>query len=148
MLKNILKTTLKSQKGMTLIEIMVVVTIIASISGFIAVKVIDKQAEANIKLTKTGMETVSGVLDQYKLDNYRYPTTDQGLDALVSKPSTGKVPKNYPSNGYIKKKSLKDAWDEPYLYSSDGRTFTISSKGPDQEEGTDDDISSDELDEE
>lgn len=143
-----IKRILKSQAGMSLIEIMVVVTIIASISGFIAVKVIDKQAEANIKLTKTGIATVSGVLDQYKLDNYRYPTTDQGLEALVKKPSSGKIPKNYPSQGYISKKTLKDAWDEPYSYTSDGRTFTITSNGPDLEEGTEDDISSDELDEE
>jgi general secretion pathway protein G len=141
-----MKKLLKSQRGMTLIEIMVVLVLIAGIGSIAAVAVKDRQVKGQINITKASITALSNALDQYRLDNYRYPTTDQGLKALVEKPSSGKVPKNYPSNGYLSKKKLPtDAWDEDFRYESDGRSFTIKSNGPDLEEGTEDDISSDDI---
>ena len=114
-----MKKILKSQSGMTLIEIMVVVAIIAGITGLIAVNVVGRQEKANIQLTKTQISNVMGALDQYKLDNHSYPSSDQGLDALVNKPSSGKVPKGYPEGGYIKKLP-RDAWGQDFSYASPG----------------------------
>jgi len=139
-----MKKILSNQSGMTLIEIMVVVAIIAGITGLIAVNVVGRQEKANIQLTKTQISNVMGALDQYKLDNHSYPSTEQGLDALVNRPSSGKVPKNYPDGGYIKKLS-DDAWGNPFSYASPGshgNPVEVWSMGPDGEEDTGDDIKS------
>lgn len=135
---------LNNEKGMTLIEIMVVVAIIAGITGLIAVNVVGRREKANIDLTKTQISNLMGALDQYKLDNYVYPSTEQGLDALVSKPSSGRVPANYPEDGYIKKLP-KDGWGGEYSYSSPGthgNAVEVWSAGPDGQDGNDDDINS------
>lgn len=135
---------LKSQAGMTLIEIMVVVAIIAGITGLIAVNVVGRQDEANKKLTKTQISNILNALDQYKLDNHKYPTTDQGLEALVEKPSSGTIPKNYPEEGYLKGDSVpSDAWGSEFTYSypgTNGHKIEICSLGPDGEEETGDEI--------
>lgn len=141
---------LKSNAGMTLIEIMVVVAIIAGITGLIAVNVVGRQKKANVQLTKTQISNLLNAFDQYKLDNNSYPSTEQGLDALVSKPSAGKVPKNYPEDGYMKKVP-KDAWGNALNYASPGshgQEVEIWSNGPDEQDETDDDVKSWELEEE
>ncbi|MBI4412377.1 MAG: type II secretion system major pseudopilin GspG [Deltaproteobacteria bacterium] len=139
-----LKRLFKNEAGMTLIEIMVVVAIIAGITGLIAVNVIGRKEKANIDLTKTQISNVMNALDQYKLDNHAYPSTEQGLDALVEQPSTGRVPENYPEDGYLKKVP-KDGWGTEFGYASPGthgNKVEIWSGGPDGEEGTEDDINS------
>lgn len=144
------KQVLKSNAGMTLIEIMVVVAIIAGITGLIAVNVVGRQEKANIQLTSTQISNVMGALDQYRLDNHRYPSSEQGLDALVHKPSSGTVPKSYPDGGYIKKVP-KDAWGQEFSYASPGNhgnKVEVWSAGPDGEEDTEDDVKSWETDEE
>jgi len=135
---------LKNQRGMTLVEIMVVVAIIAGIAALVGVSVFGNKEKANAKLTKTQMSTIEQALKTYRLDNNRYPTTDQGLAALVEKPTSGKVPEDYPEEGYLDEVP-KDAWGNEYNYASPGShggKMEIWSNGPDQEEGTDDDITS------
>lgn len=135
---------LKNQVGMTLIEIMVVVAIIGGITALVAVKVTASRERANIQLTKTQMSNLLGALDQYKLDNHRYPSTEQGLSALKEKPSSGTVPKDYPDGGYVKK-IPQDPWDGDFNYSSPGthgEDVEIWSNGPDGEQDTADDIKS------
>ena len=127
---------------MTLIEIMVVVAIIAGITGLIAVNVVGRQKKANIDLSKTQISNIMDTLDQYNLDNHQYPTNDQGLDALVHKPSSGQVSENYPEEGYMKKVP-KDSWGHEFNFAnpgSHGNKIEIWSNGPDGQEGTDDDI--------
>lgn len=144
-----LKKLFKSQAGMTLIEIMVVVAIIAGITGLVAVNVVGQREKANMKLTKTQISNVMGVLDQYKLDNHVYPSTEQGLEALVTKPSSGTTPQDYPEDGYMKKVP-KDSWGKDFSYASPGshgNKVEVWSSGPDGEDDTDDDIRSWELDE-
>lgn len=141
------KKILKNQKGMTLIEIMVVVAIIAGITGLIAVNVVGRQEKANIQLTETQISNIMNALDQYRLDNHSYPSTEQGLEALTKKPSIGKTPKYYPDGGYLKKLP-KDAWGEEFLYASpgnNGNRVEIWSKGPDTQEDSEDDIKSWEI---
>lgn len=139
-----MKKLLKSQAGMTLIEIMVVVAIIAGITGLIAVNVLGSKDKANIDLTVTQISNVMSALDQYKLDNHKYPSTEQGLESLVKKPSSGTVPKYYPEGGYLKKLP-KDAWGNDFSYASPGthgEAVEIWSSGPDNEPDTEDDVKS------
>ena len=138
-----------SEKGMTLIEIMVVVAIIAGITGLIAVNVVGRQEKANIQLTKTQISNLLSALDQFKLDNHRYPSNEQGLDALVNKPGSGELP-NYPEDGYMKKVP-KDAWGEDFSYASPGshgNKIEVWSNGPDSVAENEDDIRSWDMDEE
>ena len=144
------KRFLKNEQGMTLIEIMVVVAIIAGITGLIAVNVIGRRDKANIDLTKTQMENILNALDQYKLDNHTYPSNEQGLDSLVEKPTSGKIPQYYPDGGYLKKPP-KDAWGNEFGYAmpgTHGNKVEVWSAGPDGEEETEDDITSWESEEE
>ena len=144
------KKFFRSELGMTLIEIMVVVAIIAGITGLFAVSVIGRKGEADIKLTKTQISNVLSALDQYRLDSHRHPSTEQGLDALVHKPSSGIVPKSYPDGGYMKKVP-KDSWGLDFNYASPGshgNDVEVWSNGPDGEPDTEDDVKSWEIEEE
>jgi general secretion pathway protein G len=79
------------------------------------------------------MKNISSTLKQYRLDCGQYPTTEQGIEALITKPTAGAECKNYAPGGYLEKKTApKDAWDMDYLYTSDGQTFEIKSLGADK----------------
>jgi general secretion pathway protein G len=124
----------RSESGFTLIELMVVILIIGLLATIVVQNLrgaTDKakriKAEADISSFKTA-------LDRYYLDNGSYPTTDQGLPALVSAPSTGKVPSDYPDGGYIEK-IPSDPWNNPYVYQSDGNSYVLKSYGADGVEG-------------
>ena len=136
---------LKLIRGFTLIEVMVVVVIIGMLAGLVGVNVFSRLEKAKIQSATTQMYNISQALDNFKLDNGFYPTTEQGLDALVNKPSFGKQAKAYPDGGYLKQRSVpRDPWDESYSYLSPGinnpNSYDIWSMGPDGEEGTGDDI--------
>jgi len=117
----------KKQSGFTLIEIMVVVAIIAILGAVVVPKIMDNPA-------KTDIGTLGAALDLYKLDNFSYPSTSQGLEALVEKPSGDPEPANWKSGGYIKKLN-QDPWGRDYVYQSDGGSFEIVSLGRDGAEG-------------
>ena len=90
------------QAGMTLIEIMVVITILGLIATVVTVNVLDRLDQAKVETTKTQMRGLESALDNYRRDNGVYPSTEQGFSALVEKPSIGRVPKRYPKSGYLK----------------------------------------------
>lgn len=139
----------QSQAGMTLIEIMVVIAIIAGLAGIIGVSVFGQRDKANIENTSIQVSNLMDALNLYKLDNNRYPSTEQGLEALVTKPSVGKEPKNYPPDGYLKKIPT-DAWGNEFQYASPGthgEKIEIWSCGPDEECDNEDDVVSWEGDE-
>jgi len=128
---------LKSERGMTLIEIMVVVAIIGGILAVVAVNVLDYFDESKVETTKIQMKNIESALDQFKRRHGFYPTTEQGLAALVEKPTTGKIPENYPNDGYIKK-IPKDSWGNDFIFTSpgsSGRQYEIISLGRDGQEG-------------
>lgn len=112
-----------TQKGFTLLEIIVVVAIIAILAAYIAPKVAGRVDDARISKAKSDIRVLESSLELYKLDNFNYPTTEQGLQALVSKPS-GDNAKNWREGGYIKKLN-KDPWGNDYQYQIPGSNGEI-----------------------
>jgi len=130
------KISSTKQQGFTLIEIIVVVVIIGILATFVAPKFMGKTDTARITKAKSDILSLESALDLYKLDNFTYPTTDQGLDALISKPTSDPEPTNWQKGGYIKKLQ-KDPWQREYMYLSPGEhgEVDIYSLGADGVEG-------------
>ena len=101
------------QAGFTLIEVMVVIVILAILAGLVVPKVVGQSDKARVKTTETALSTTSNAIDMFKVDNGRYPTTQEGLEAL-NKPPQGA--KNWPEGGYIKGGFPKDGWDNDLQY--------------------------------
>lgn len=104
-----------SQRGFTLIEIMVVVVILAILATFIVPNIMGAPGEARITKAHHDIRVIENALERYKLDNYRYPTTEQGLQALVTRPTTPPIPENWKPGGYLKELP-EDPWGRPYQY--------------------------------
>lgn len=131
-----MKANIKQQQGFTLIEIIVVIVIIGILATFVAPKFLGRTDDARITKAKNDIVALESALELYKLDNFSYPTTDQGLEALITKPSSDPVPGNWKAGGYIKKLE-KDPWQREYLYLSPGEhgEIDIYSLGADGIEG-------------
>lgn len=131
-------------KGFTLIELMVVLVILGVLAAIIAPKIMDRPDEARIIAAKQDISSLVQALKLYRLDNIRYPSTEQGLQALVTKPTLEPVPENWKSGGYVERLP-KDPWGNDYLYLNPGRhgDIDVYSTGPDGQaggEGNDADI--------
>jgi general secretion pathway protein G len=126
----------RRMEGFTLIEIMVVVVILGILAALIVPNIMDRPDMARVTKTKQDLRALQTALNLYRLDNYRYPTTDQGLEALVEKPSVEPLPPAYRKGGYLERMP-KDAWGHPYLYLSPGvhGEVDISSLGADGQPG-------------
>ena len=113
--------TLNSRKqgGFTLIEIMVVVVILGILAALVVPQVMNRPDQAKVTVAKGDIKAIGAALDMYKLDNYAYPSTQQGLDALVEKPGGNPQPKNWNRDGYLKRVP-KDPWGNEYQYLSPG----------------------------
>ena len=131
----------KGQDGFTLLEIIVVVVILGILAAIVAPKFIGRTEDARITEARIQMRNFETALKLYKLDNHVYPTTAQGLEALVSKPTVGTEVKNYRTGGYMAQSRIpEDPWRNPYIYISPGShgDFDIISLGADGLEGGDD----------
>jgi len=126
-------------EGFTLLEILIVITILGILASVIAVRVMDRPGEARALAAKMDINTLENALKLYKLDNAAYPSTDQGLQALVEKPSVGRIPKNWRDGGYLEKGVVpKDPWGYDYFYMSPGvrlKDYDLWTYGADGEEG-------------
>ena len=123
------------QQGFTLIEVMVVIVILAIMAGLVVPKVVGQGDKARVKTTETALATTSNAIDMFKVDNGRYLTTQEGLNALTTPPQGAK---NFPEGGYLKGGFPKDGWDNELQYvqpGSEGRTYDLFSLGGDGQEG-------------
>lgn len=121
------------QAGFTLVEIMVVVIIIGLLAGIVVPNVMDNLDKANVQKARADFSSLQTALKLYRIDNFNYPTTEQGLEALVTKSSIAPVPRNFKSSGYIDNLN-KDPWGNDYQYMSpadDGKEYDIYSLGAD-----------------
>ncbi|ENZ78963.1 type II secretion system protein G (GspG) [Ralstonia pickettii OR214] len=106
-------------RGFTLIEIMVVVVILGILAALVVPKIMSRPDEARIIAAKQDIASISQALKLYRLDNGRYPTTEQGISALVTKPTTEPIPNNWKGGGYLERLP-KDPWGHPYQYLNPG----------------------------
>lgn len=124
----------KKQKGFTLIEVMVVVVILGILAAIVVPNVIGHDDQARVTATQTTLQRVDGALKMYKLDNHKFPTTEEGLAALQKKPASAKV---FPDGGYLQG-AIEDGWGNPIQYvapGSNGRAYDLYSFGADGVEG-------------
>lgn len=142
--KHSLVRSARRSRGFTLIEVMVVVVILAILATMVVPRIMDRPDDARITKAKQDIRQLDSALKLYRLDNQRYPTTDQGLEALVEKPTGGPKPRNWREGGYVEGLP-KDPWGSPYQYLSPGEhgDFDLYSLGADGKlggEGVDADI--------
>lgn len=136
MFKRDAQVILKSQRGMSLIEILIAITLLGVVGTLVVTNVIDSLREGEVNSTKIQIKSLGNILIDYKRKCGLYPTSDQGLDALVEAPTSGKECKRYPPNGFIKDNRIpEDPWGNEFIYESDGRKYVITSLGVDGIEG-------------
>jgi general secretion pathway protein G len=137
--------------GFTFIELMVVMVILGILATLIVPRIMDRPEQARRVQAKVQIESIETALKLYRLDNGYYPTTEQGLQALIEAPTVGQLPRAWREGGYLEKgKVPKDPWGNEYVYLSPGvhGDYDIASYGPDGEpggEGKDADVNSWEL---
>ncbi|MBE7216762.1 type II secretion system protein GspG [Shewanella psychropiezotolerans] len=133
--------TRNKQKGFTLLEVMVVIVILGILASMVVPNLMGNKDKADQQKAVSDIVALENALDMYRLDNSIYPTTEQGLDALVQKPNSSPEPRNYREDGYVKRLP-QDPWRNDYLLLSPGENgkLDIFSTGPDGQAGTDDDI--------
>jgi general secretion pathway protein G len=124
------------QRGFTLIEIMVVVVILGLLATLVLPRVIGRSEEAFVAKAKSDISALSAALQLYKLDNFNYPTTEQGLESLVTRPETEPLPRHWKKGGYIERLP-NDPWGNPYqyLYPGEHMEFDLWSHGADGQAG-------------
>jgi len=129
-----MRRLLTRPNGFTLIEILVVVFILGLLATIVSVNVIGQTDTARITKAKVDLKEIEQALHLYKLDNGVYPTTEQGLKALLERPTSGPQPRKYNPEGYIQKLP-EDPWGNLYVYLSDGQRFVLKCLGADGEQG-------------
>jgi len=128
-------------RGFTLIEVMVVVAILAILAAVVVPRIMDEPGKARQARAQQDIRAIENALDMYRLDNFRYPSSDQGLEALVEAPGSGPEPPNYKEGGYLR--SLpEDPWGNPYQYANPGEhgeidVYSLGANGRPGGEGED-----------
>ena len=130
---------LRRQAGFTLIELMVVIVILGLLAAIVMPRVVGQTDKARYEQAKVQMRILEDSLKRYKLDSGRFPTTEQGLEALVRQPTTGILPRNWQAGGYLDKPEVPiDPWGNNYIYISPGQhgpDYDLKSFGADGLEG-------------
>ena len=129
--------SIQRTRGFTLIEIMMVVVIIGIVVAILVPNLVGQDDKARLQAELSSQRVIAQALELYKMDNRRYPTTEQGLEALVTKPSGFPEPKNWGPEPYLRRYPL-DQWDNDYVYLSDGKRFDLKSMGADGTDGGED----------
>ncbi|TAK65964.1 MAG: type II secretion system protein GspG [Betaproteobacteria bacterium] len=136
----------RGQRGFTLLEVMVVVVILGILAALVVPKIISRPDEARVIAAKQDIASLMQALKLYRLDNQRYPTTEQGLQALLAKPTSAPIPLNWKPGGYVERLP-KDPWGSPYQYLAPGvrgeiDVFSYGADAAPGGEGNDADIGS------
>ncbi|SDB55676.1 general secretion pathway protein G [Desulfonatronum thiosulfatophilum] len=130
---------MKQSPGFSLIELMIVVVILGLMATLLVPRIMDRPEEARAAKARVDIRTMESALRLYRLDNGVYPTTEQGLAALITKPERGAPLRNYRPGGYLEASSVpRDPWGNEYRYRSpgqQGRDYEITSLGSDGKEG-------------
>ena len=126
----------RDERGFTLIEIMVVVFILGLLITLVAPRILGRTDEARVTKAAADIKSIEQALSLYKLDNGGFPTSEQGLQALVTPPTSGPPARRWNPDGYLDKVPV-DPWGSPYVFRSDGNSFVILSYGADGAEGGD-----------
>jgi len=136
-----MKVNQANNRGFTLIEIMVVIVILGILGSFVVPNIMGSQERANLQKAVSDINSLETSLKMYKLDNYQYPSTEQGIEALVTETDVEPLPRRFPEEGYITRLP-KDPWGNEYQLLNPGENSKIDvfTMGPDGEAGTDDDI--------
>jgi general secretion pathway protein G len=129
------KASFSRNNGFTLIEVMVVVVILGILAALVVPKIMSRPEQARLVKVKQDIVAIQSALDLYKLDNAIYPSTEQGLQALVTKPSTSPVPRNWKTDGYLQDMPV-DPWGEAYQYLNESGKAKIFSYGPKGKDGS------------
>ena len=127
-------------RGFSLIEVLVVLVILTLLASVVAPNILGRADEARVSKVHADFANIESALKMYRLDNSRYPTTEQGLNALVKEPTMAPVPRKWRDEGYLSDLPL-DPWGTPYVYlrpGREGRTFDIYSLGADGVQGGED----------
>lgn len=132
---------MKKAQGFTLLEVMVVIVILGILASMVVPNLMGSQDRANLQKAISDVTALETSLSLYRMDNYDYPTTEQGLDALVEQTDIEPEPRRFPEDGYIKRLP-KDPWGNEYVLLNPGEqgNMDVFSVGPDGEAGTEDDI--------
>jgi general secretion pathway protein G len=142
-------SSLDQESGFTLTEMLIVIALIAMVGTFVVSNLTSKFTKAKVDSTKIQIKQLGVILDDFKRECGFYPTTDQGLEALIRKPSGGRDCRNYNPDGYIADRKIpKDGFGNDFLYESDGNNYKITSLGNDNAQGgagNDSDIFSDQI---
>lgn len=136
----------RGQRGFTLLEVMVVVVILGILAALVVPRIISRPDEARVVAAKQDIASLMQALKLYRLDNQRYPTTEQGLLSLIARPTAAPVPSNWKAGGYVERLP-KDPWGNPYQYLNPGvrgeiDVFSLGADGAPGGEGKDADIGS------
>ena len=124
----------KTMSGFTLIEIFIVVVILGILGAVVVPNILSRPDTARVQAAQTDLRALSQTLEIYRLDNFQYPSSEQGLESLVDRPSGFPEPKNWNPEGYLKKLPT-DPWGSPYLYEKTGNSYSLISLGADGQEG-------------
>ena len=133
------KSTRMRLEAFTLLELMVVIVILGILAAFVVPRISKRPEDARVTKARLEISNIEQALELYYLDNGDYPTTEQGLEALIQKPTTGDIPETWRSGGYLAKSKLPvDPWSRPYVYISPGIhsvDYDLYSMGKDGQEG-------------
>lgn len=134
---SVFKQALRSQRGFSLVEILVALTLLGIAGTFVAGKIFEQLHEGKVQAAKIQMNQFAERLQEFRRKCGFFPETEQGLEALASKPSAGRECKSYPPDGFIGGSGMipKDPWDNYYFYINEGSKFNIASYGADLAEG-------------
>lgn len=136
-----MKNSIKQTRGFTILEMMVVVVIIGILASMVVPNLMGSQERANMQKAVSDINALETSLDMYKMDNYDYPSTEQGLEALITETDMDPTPRRFPEGGYVKRLP-NDPWGNEYQLLNPGENgkMDVFSMGPDGEPGTEDDI--------